>query len=114
MSISSRLPPPRSPAKPSARVNAHHDAERGELGFLGARQHSDIAIEDALGLGDEVGAVFGLARRRRGDGLDLGDAELVDQGAKAAKRPQRPLDRIGAELAGGGERAARDRTAPSR
>ena len=43
MSISSRLPPPRSPAMPVGSTKAHHDALRGELGFLLARQDLDRA-----------------------------------------------------------------------
>ena len=65
-SMISRLPPPRSPAKPSARVNAHHDAV--------ARQARPRAVPDrtldlarrecASACGDEVRSVLGLARRR--------------------------------------------------
>ena len=77
-----------------------------KLGFLGAGQHGDLAAEDAFGLGDEFGAIVRLARRRRGDHLDMRDAELIDQRAKPPERAQRPLDRVGRELAGGGDRAA--------
>ena len=92
--------------KAVGRMNARHDAERGKLGLPLAGQHVDFLAEDAFGLRDEVGTVLGLARRRRGDDLDMRNAELIDQRAKAPERPQRPLHRVGRELAGRGERAA--------
>ena len=92
--------------KAISRMNAGHDAERGKLGLPRARQHGDFLAENAFGLRDEIGTVLGFTRRRRGDDLDMRNAELIDQRAKAPKRPQRPLHRVGRELAGGGQRTA--------
>ena len=100
--------------KAVSRMNARHDAERGKLGLLRARQHGDLLAEDAFGLRDEIGTVLGLARRRRGDDLDMRNAELIDQRAEAPERPERPLHRVGRELAGRWPANGRDRTAPSR
>jgi hypothetical protein len=88
-------------------VNAGNDAQRGELGLLGAGKHPDRHVDDALGLGNKVRTVLRFARRRRSDGLDPGHAHLVDQRAKSSKRPERASHGFGAKPPGGGERAAK-------
>ena len=85
-------------------VNAGDDTDGGKLGLLGARQHPDRHIEDALGLGDEVGPILRLARGRGGDRLDPGDAHLVDKRTEPAQRSERAGHGIGTETAGGGQR----------
>jgi len=87
-------------------VDTSDDANSGELCFLGAREHSDRHVEDALGLGDKLMTVLGFARRGGGDGLDACDAHLVDQRAEASKRSKRTGHSIGAEPPSGGQRPA--------
>ena len=100
--------------KTVGRMDARHHAKGGKLGLLGAGENGDLPVEDALGLGDEFRPVGGLARRRRGDDLDMGDAELVDQGAKTPERPERALHGVGRQLAGRERASAPARTRPSR
>ena len=82
-------------------VDAGDDAQRGKFCLAGARQDLNAGAADALGLGDEVGTVLGVAAGRGGDGEDASD--LLD----AAQRPESPerRQRLGNRVLGQKARA---------
>ena len=86
-------------------MDAGDDAQGSKLGLLPACEHMNRCIEGALGLRYELRPVLRLARRRRGKDLDPPGADLVEERAKASKRPERPGDGVGGEPPGRGERA---------
>ena len=59
--------------------------------LLLAGQHADVAAQRLLGPGDELLAVRGLARRGRGQRIDLLGADLPGQRAKPPQRRQGPV-----------------------
>jgi hypothetical protein len=81
-------------------VHARDDAERRQLGLPRARQDLDGDAADALGLGDEVRSVGGVAAGGGGDRIDASDFLDPAQRAEAAKCRQRLVDRVGREQAG--------------
>ena len=104
--MSSRLPPPRSPAIPSASDEAHHDALGDEPCFLFAREDLDAGAACLFGAHDELGAVGGIAHGRGGEGFKVLDLEDARDGAEAHERLERPLHGLLPQSAGGGDRAA--------
>ena len=68
-------------------VDAGDDAERGKFRLARPRQDFNLRAADALGLGDEVGTVLGVAAGGGGDGEDAPD--LLD----ATQRPESPQRR---------------------
>ena len=52
-------------------LEAGDDAERREARFLGAGKQRDRHAADRLDLGDELGAVLRLARRRRREHIEF-------------------------------------------
>ena len=65
-------------------VDAGDDAECGKLRLARSRQDFNVRAADALGPGDEVGAVLGVAAGGGGDGEDA--SHLLD----ATQRPESP------------------------
>src|SRR5262249_12889800 len=84
-------------------MKSGYDAESGKLGLLGAGQDGDLVGEDAFGLSDEFRTVLGVARRRRGDDLDMPCTELLHQRPEPPQRAKRALNRIGSEPTGRGD-----------
>ena len=106
-STSSRLPPPRSPAMPSAGWKPRNDAERRIVGLLAAGQHADLGAENRLGPVDEIRAVLRLAGR--------GGRQHIHAARRRPGRtargsggtpPSRASTRLGIELAGRDDAAA--------
>ena len=81
-------------------VDAGDDAERRQFCLARARQDFDRHAADALGLGDEVGAVGGVAAGGGRDRIDAADLLDPAQRAKPPQRRQRLVDRVGRQQAG--------------
>ena len=105
-SMISRLPPPRSPARPSGERKpimmplAASSASRwpDRIWMRGAQR--------PLAAGDEVRPVGGIAAGGRGDRPDVLDAEDARDRLEAAQRFERALDAFVAEAAGRADLAA--------
>ena len=69
-------------------VKARHNPERRQFRFPRARQDFDSDAADALGLGDEIGTVAGVAARGGGDRVDAADLHYPAERAKAPQRRQ--------------------------
>jgi hypothetical protein len=82
-------------------VNAGNDAERRQFRFARARQDFDADAADAFSLGDEVGAVAGVATGGGGDGVDAADLHHPAQRPKTPQRGQRLGDGVGRQQARG-------------
>ena len=81
-------------------VDAGDDAERRQFCLARARQDLNLGAADALGLGDEIGTVGGVAAGGGGDRVDAADLLDPAQRAKAPQRGQRLGDRVGRQQAG--------------
>src|SRR2546428_84492 len=101
-SISARRLAARSQPPPAAEiayeavgiVDAGDDAERGKVCLARRRQNFNIRAADALGLGDEVGAVLGVATGGSGDGEDAPDLLDATQRPESSQRRQRLGHRV--------------------
>ena len=81
-------------------VDAGDDAERGKLRLARPRQDLNLRAADALGLGDEVGTVPGVAAGGGRDGEDAPDLLDATERAEPAERRQRLGDRVLGQEAG--------------
>ena len=75
-------------------VNAGNDAERGQFCLARSGQDLDRDAADALGLGDEVGTVGGVAAGGGRNRIDAADPLDPAQRAKSSQRRQRFGDRV--------------------
>ena len=75
-------------------VDAGEDAERRQLRLARTRQDLDRTPADALGPGDEVGAVGGVAAGRGGDRVNAADFHHPAQRAETPQRGQRLVDGV--------------------
>ena len=87
-------------------VDRGDDAERRQLCFARARQNLDLGAENALGAGDELRSVVGLAAGGGGDHERAADMHHPAEPAKAAQRGQRARHRIRRQQARGMHLAA--------
>ncbi|MHC2725751.1 hypothetical protein ACVMGE_008238 [Bradyrhizobium diazoefficiens] len=80
-------------------VDAGNHAERRQPRLARARQDLDLHCADALGLGDEVGAVGGIAAGGGRDREHASDLHHAAQRAESLQRGQRLVDGVGREQA---------------
>ena len=95
-------------------VDAGNHAQRRQMRLARTRQDLDRTAADAFGLGDEVGAVAGVAAGGGGDRMDAADLHHPAQRAKPPQRRSAPWRRHPAPAARWSGPRGRGRTAPSR
>ena len=113
-SISSSEPPPRSPTMPSGLWMPETTPSADNLRFARARQDFDRDAADALGLGDEVGAVGGVAAGGGGDRVDAADLHAPGTARESAAATSAPWRRHPAPAGRWSGPRGRGRTASSR
>ena len=89
---SSRLPPPRSPIRPSASGMPDEHALGGQPRLLLAGDHAHAHAAAALDLGDELGAVLGVAHRRGRQQVEALHRHRARQPHEAGEIVERQLD----------------------
>ena len=90
-------------------VGERRRVDRGEIavaGLLLGREHLDLEARALARLAQEVLLVRRVADRRGGDGADVVDAHRAAEVREQLDRLERPLHRLGLQLAGGVEPGA--------
>jgi hypothetical protein len=98
-SISSRLPPPRSPATPSASSKPATTPRAAIRASSAPDKNGDRHAAYRLDLGDERCPVCRLAGRGRGQHVKLGDALLAGERGEAPDGGKGLVDRVGCKAA---------------